>query len=338
MARSLRIDITDGWYHVVVRGSERRAIFTEDVERKHFLELLSEAVDRYGVQIHGYVLMDNHYHLLVRTPQANLSQMMQWVNVSYSVWFNRRHDRVGPLLQGRFKSIPIEDGGYVLSILLYIHLNPVRVAGLGLDKRSVKAENHGLKRPDPALVDRRVKLMRQFCWSSHRIYGGLGAALPWLSIAELRRRAGGKERYRTRVRQMITRGVDVNENEKLRESLVLGSREFMEKLRGMVGGPDREQAGKREFARRYSFADVIRAVEAATGESWTDVRNRHGHPARALVISIARRSCGMTLRQIGEELGGIDYAAVCMMDRRFQERLTRERAIRKLHKSAKDAL
>ena len=105
MARPLRVDIEDGWYHITSRGIERRRIFTEDRERKHFLELLEEMSERYRVRVHAYVLMDNHYHLLIQTPQANASQAIHWLGVSYSVWFNRRHNRVGPLFQGRFKSV-----------------------------------------------------------------------------------------------------------------------------------------------------------------------------------------------------------------------------------------
>src|SRR5262245_7521982 len=104
MARPLRIERPGGRYHVTARGNERRAIYRDDRDRLRFLELLGEARERYGVRVHAYVLMDNHFHLLVETPEANLSRAMQWLNVSYSVWFNRRRDRSGHLFQGRFHS------------------------------------------------------------------------------------------------------------------------------------------------------------------------------------------------------------------------------------------
>jgi REP element-mobilizing transposase RayT len=109
MARALRIERPGGRYHVTARGNERKAIYRSDTDRAHFLELLGEATEAFGIRVHAYVLMDNHYHLLVETPEANLSQAMQWLNVSYSVWFNRRHDRAGHLFQGRFKSVVVED-------------------------------------------------------------------------------------------------------------------------------------------------------------------------------------------------------------------------------------
>ena len=102
MARALRFECPGGRYHVTARGNERRNIFRDDSDRFHLLELFSELGPRFGSRVHAYVLMDNHYHLLVETPEANLSRAMQWCNVSYSVWFNLRHHRSGHLFQGRF--------------------------------------------------------------------------------------------------------------------------------------------------------------------------------------------------------------------------------------------
>ena len=124
MARPLRINRVNGRYHVTARGNERKAIYRDDRDRSHFLELLSEMVERYGVQLHAYVLMDNHYHLLLQTPEANLSRAVQWLNVSYGVWFNRRHHRAGHLFQGRFKALVVEDDSGWQEVARYVHLNP----------------------------------------------------------------------------------------------------------------------------------------------------------------------------------------------------------------------
>jgi REP element-mobilizing transposase RayT len=99
MARPLRLDIENGWYHVINRGLEKRQIFPDERTNLHFLELLSVLPTRFGLKIHAYVLMYSHYHLQVETPKANLSQAIQWLNVSYSTWFNWLHRRVGPLFQ-----------------------------------------------------------------------------------------------------------------------------------------------------------------------------------------------------------------------------------------------
>ena len=101
MARQLRYEYEGGWYHVMSRGFQRQVIFRNDEERLHFLELLAEMVSRYNVVLHAYVLMPNHYHLLIETPDANASRALQWLNVSYGVWFNRWNARSGAVFQAR---------------------------------------------------------------------------------------------------------------------------------------------------------------------------------------------------------------------------------------------
>jgi REP element-mobilizing transposase RayT len=86
MSRTLRIDIADGWYHVMSRGIESRAIFENNSEHEHFLELPEKMVDRFRVVLHGHVELDNHYHLILQTPEANLSAAIQWLNVSHAAW------------------------------------------------------------------------------------------------------------------------------------------------------------------------------------------------------------------------------------------------------------
>ena len=100
MARPLRIERPGDWYHLTSRGNERRPIFRDDRDRQHFCQLLAEMVDRFRVRLHGYVLMDNHYHLILELREANQSRAAQGLNLSYSVWFNRRHGRSGHLFQG----------------------------------------------------------------------------------------------------------------------------------------------------------------------------------------------------------------------------------------------
>src|ERR1700686_3771038 len=130
MARSTRVDFPGGWYHVLNRGTERRAIFRSTRCCEKFIQLLSSLPERFGVRLHGYALMGNHYHLQLENQEANLSKALHWLNVSYSVWFNRKYNRVGPLFEGRFKAI-LHEPTEALKISRYIHLNPVRIAALG---------------------------------------------------------------------------------------------------------------------------------------------------------------------------------------------------------------
>jgi REP element-mobilizing transposase RayT len=101
MVRPLRITRSGCWYHLTARGNERRAIYRAEDDRLKFLALLESWIERYRIRLHSYVLMDNHYHLLAETRESNLSESMQWLNVSYSVWFDRRHGRDVALYLGR---------------------------------------------------------------------------------------------------------------------------------------------------------------------------------------------------------------------------------------------
>jgi len=129
MARPLRIEQEGGFYHVLNRGNARHAIFADDADREAFLARLGRCAERFEIDVFAYVLMGNHYHLLLRTRRANLSPAMQWLGVSYSAGYNRRHDRCGHLFQGRFKSFLIQEEAYLYRLLLYLHRNPLR-AGL----------------------------------------------------------------------------------------------------------------------------------------------------------------------------------------------------------------
>ena len=121
MARPLRINVPGGWYHVTARGTERRTIFDDARDHEHFLELLEEMSERYGIELHAYALMGNHYHLLIRAPKANASAAIQWLNVSYSVWFNKKRGRVGHVFQGRFGSVLIDgEGSWALNASVYM--------------------------------------------------------------------------------------------------------------------------------------------------------------------------------------------------------------------------
>jgi putative transposase len=126
MARPLRIQFEDALYHVTSRGNEKSLIYSDDKDRYVFIKLLAKVVEQYTWVIYAYCLMGNHYHLLVRTPKANLCRGMRQLNGIYAQYFNRRHERVGHLFQGRFKTILIKDEDRLLGVARYIVLNPVR--------------------------------------------------------------------------------------------------------------------------------------------------------------------------------------------------------------------
>ncbi len=151
-------------------------------------------VSRFRVRVHCYVLMGNHYHVLLDLIEANLSRAVQWLNVSYSVWFNRRHGRSGHLLQGRFKSVAVSREEWALELSRYLHLNPVRIKMLGMSKTDRQAQRVGLApAPSAEEVRRRREVLRQYRWSSYRAYIGRVEAPGWLECATVRGSGGGRK-------------------------------------------------------------------------------------------------------------------------------------------------
>jgi REP element-mobilizing transposase RayT len=126
MARPLRLEFADALYHVTSRGNERRPIFRTIRDRQQFLLFLGIAVKRFGWSLTAWTLMTNHYHLVMQTPDPNLSKGMHWLNSRYANWFNRTHGRCGHLFQGRFKALLVDREAYFAEVLRYVVLNPVR--------------------------------------------------------------------------------------------------------------------------------------------------------------------------------------------------------------------
>jgi putative transposase len=145
MARHARFRVAGGWYHVFTRGHNREAVFGNEEDCEHFLELVERMRELYGIRVHAYAVMSNHYHLLVTTPEANVSRAIQWLNGSYGTWYNRRHARGGHVFGERFRAVVLENGARGLEVSTYIHMNPVATSAFGLGKRQ-KATQHSLPR------------------------------------------------------------------------------------------------------------------------------------------------------------------------------------------------
>jgi len=328
MARALRIERPGGRYHVTARGNERKPIYRDDADRTHFLELLGEDTERFGLRIHAYVLMDNHFHLLLETPEANLSRAMQWLNVSYSLWFNRRHNRAGHLFQGRFRAVVVQDDAGWQEVARYIHLNPVRLGGLGLGKRQRTAARAGtIERPSPELIAQRLARLRDFRWSSYRAYAGYGAGVGWLWREPLDRVCGGRSpaegrsALRALTKLPVRQGAIERPWERLVAGLVLGTEAFARQLLQQVRANAREQPAWRQLQPRLPWRAIVSALEKAKGESWAKFSVRHGDWGRDAALWLGRQRGRYTLGELGQLSGGMDYAAVGQAVSRFGKRL-----------------
>ena len=332
MARPFRIVYPGAWYHVTSRGIERRSIFTEARDRYHFLDLLPLMRERFAVNLYAYVLMQNHYHLLLQTSEPNLSQTIQWLNVSYSVWFNRRHNRVGPLFQGRFKALVVEPERWALALSRYLHLNPVRIKRLGLDKTSQKANRRGMAAtPAPELVRQRLGTLNGFRWSSYPCYIGKTQIPDWLDAERILCLGGGSSRQWARQYQQACEAAlgQATLEEPACEvagSFVLGSRAFVQSLSDKVKGkePLREQ-----LRRRPLWSEIVSAVERVRGEPWKDFAERRGDFGRDLALYFGRRFGGMTLSALGKLAAGMKVMAVSLAVKRFAQKLETDKQLRK---------
>jgi REP element-mobilizing transposase RayT len=336
MARPLRIERPGSRYHVTSRGNERKAVYRDETDRFHFLELLAELGERFGARVHAYVLMDNHFHLLLETPEANLSRTMQWLGVSYSVWFNRRHNRAGHLFQGRFKGLIVEQDAGWQEVARYVHLNPVRVAGLGLDKRQRAASGAGLvAKPDSQMIAERLRLLREFRWSSYRGYAGYCAPLAWVWREPLAGLCGGvtdqdrRAALREYTEQAIRQGAVERPWDRLVAGLVLGTEDFARRLRRDLRGNPREQAQFRALRRPVSWSRIISVLEKARGEAWAKFKDRHGDWGRDAALFLGRKNGRLSLGQLGALAGPMDYAAVGQAVSRFGKRLQNEAKLRR---------
>ena len=345
MARPLRNNREGGWYHVMNRGIERRQIFNDDADRNRFLLLLGELEENFTVQVHCYCLMSNHYHLALHTPAKRLSESLRWLGQSYTQYFNRRHDRVGPLFQGRFKSVPVDPEGWLSELSVYIHLNPLKLSELGLGKIEDRAEGVGAgEAPSSQEVSERLARLRTYGWSSYRSYGGYVGGKEWLHREKIlgslgKQRKGQQASYRRLVSERLKRGVDEKLLESIRERIALGSAEFIERMK-----KSGRREGKRESALRtrlqstVEFEEIVELVSSERGEASEQWLHRYGDGGKWQVLLLARYRSGLTLMELGAKMGGMDYSAVSDGIRRFERHLQEDRRARREFEELKKKL
>lgn len=336
MARPLRIELAGGWHHVMNRGHRGGILFRDDTDRRRFLGLVAELPDRFKVEVHAFVLMDTHYHLLLRTIEANLGHAVRWLNVSYGVKFNWSHRLHGAVFQGRFKSVVIEDETGVVEVARYLHLNPVRVSGLGLAKEDQRrARVVGCEDPGKALVEHRLEILRDYAWSSWRVYSGAEPAPEWLETGVVSAGCGGhgKAQERSALRAFteapIRQGGVESPWSKLEAGLVLGKAEFARQLLTGRRPNEVEQTEARRLRHRVTWDQVARASEAGRGKPWADWADTYGDWTRDAAMYVAVRHGGMRLAEVVQRLGGIRYQAAAQAVKRFARALEKDPARRR---------
>ncbi len=210
MARPLRIQFEGALYHITARGNEKSKIFLEARDRVNFLSILKNTIEDFNWICHAYCLMNNHYHLVIETPEANLSGGMRHLNATYAQKFNKKHNRVGHLFQGRYKAILIEKESQLLRVIRYVILNPVR--------------------------KKYVRLPEEWRWSSHKATAGYEYPHKCLTIDWVLSQFG-KEKLLAMKRyvKFVKAGIhDDSIWKNLKGGMFLGSEEFVNKFSDLV--------------------------------------------------------------------------------------------------------
>ena len=261
MARPLRLEFAGALYHLTSRGDGRETIFLSDGDRRVFLDVVAAVWERYNWALHAYCLMTNHYHLLVETPDANLSKGMRQLNGVYTQRFNHSHNRTGHVFQGRYKAILVQQDAYLLELARYVVLNPVRA--------------------------QMVRTAGEWPWSSYRAIIGEAKPPEWLETRAILAAFGETEAKAVeRYAQFVAEGKgQPSPWEHLKNQVFLGSDTFVESMR-------------RHVPHNRDLREVPQAKRRPLAKALPDYAREHLQRNDAIVA--AYRSGGYTLRDIGD--------------------------------------
>jgi REP element-mobilizing transposase RayT len=305
MSRSWRIEYEGALYHLLSRGNEGKDIFDDDGDRASFLYTVGEMSERFEMSVYAYVLMRNHYHLMVRTERANLKKAMHWFGTTYTQRFNMRHSRNGHLFQGRYKSILVQNDAYLLQLSCYIHRNPLRAA--------------------------LVKRLADYRWSSYLAYAYGRKAPEWLSTRLILSQFNGEDRYKSYREK--AQGYAKEEKrlwEDLRHGLFLGSKSFVQKIRKefLPAEPEPAITQQTQLAKRYDPISILHKAERILK---CDVKRflQAGRVSgaeketRDLMIYLIWKAGVLTNDQIGQ-LFGVSFSAVSHAVKSLKARMQKD--------------
>jgi len=300
MARRPRIHIPGGFYHIMLRGNGGQDIFYSAEDRHHFYLLLQQGVSRYSHRIHGFCCMTNHVHLLIQVAEEPLSKIMQNLSFRYTRWINKRKKRIGNLFQGRYKAILVDADQYLLELVRYIHLNPVR-AGL-------------------------VKQVEDYAWSSHVAYTEK-EMLPWLTTDWV---YGHFSRQRAACIRQYIKFVDEGMGEQYRKEFhagqidgrVLGEDEFMEKVLKQLDSKPMKPPSLRKII--VAVCSVCKVNEKELSKPG---RQRILAEARGIIAWFAMQKKSATLTSLAQRFQR-DLSAMSLAAKKIEEKRVKNKALR----------
>ena len=299
MARPVRIEYEGAVYHVTARGNERNKVFFTKADYRKFKEYLREGQTKYGFILHCYVLMTNHYHLLIETPEKNLSRIMHYLNSSYTTYINIKRKRSGHLFQGRYKAILVDRDSYLLELSKYLHLNPVRA--------------NMVARPE------------EYPHSSYSAYIGESDGL--VRTTDLLAMFSKDARVATQKYRIFVESALGEEQEspmkKVYGGMILGSVPFIKETLHRLEDEllqRTETSHKKALRSRYEIEDVMSLVCAHYGVTPEIAVSAQRNDIRKIVIYLMKKQSAASNHEIGEAVGGMSGFAVA----KAYQRLTAE--------------
>ncbi len=296
MPRPLRIEYENAWYHVMNRGGGYRDIYTKKKHREIFLNVLAESVQQFGIEIHAYCLMDNHYHLLVMTPRSNLSRAMRHINGVYTQRFNKEEKTDGPLFRGRYKAILVQKDSYLLQVSRYIHLNP------------------------------QVPFLEKYLWSSYPGYLDKKRKELWLKTNEILSMVNNKV---SSYRKFVESGLDEETKtfyERKKLPIIFGKKQFRKQMlkdlnpeKRKFSQPDYKQV--KDMPTLNEVAQNCAAYFKINEKELFKVRRGRENEARKIAIYGSRVWAGEKLSKIAEHYNCQSHANISNTIRRINERL-----------------
>ena len=273
MARPLRLEYPGALYHVTSRGNGKQRIFRHDKDRRYFLDLLDHIAQRFHFIFHAYCLMDNHYHLLVETPEGNLSRGMRQVNGIYTQRFNWKYKTTGHIFQGRYKAILVDKETYLLELARYVVLNPVRA--------------HMTDTPE------------DWPWSSYRATAGIEDPQPCLTIDWLLEQFSPRKKKALKLYALFVHEGITHESpwRNLKGQIFLGDPTFVEEITSSVKVTSKEVRRDQRYANRPDLAILLPPRDLTSKDE------------RDKLVTEAHLSCGYTLKEIADHLH-VHYATI----------------------------
>jgi len=319
MTRQWRIEYPGALYHVLSRGNGGQDIFRSDDDRRLFLDLVQELSERFSIDIYAYVLMGSHYHLLLKTPDANLSKAMQWFGTTYTRRYNLLNRQIGHLFQGRFKSIIVENDAYLLRLSCYIHRNPLRAG----------------------IVDR----LADYQWSSYPYYAYKKKTPAWLITKPILDQVSGEEKhqaYRRKVQQYADEKGSIWED--VRHGLVYGSEDFLNDLKKRFLS-DQKDVELPQHNRMFRDIDPQKMLQIASEAMQIDLDgvrkarriSKKENERRDFLVYLLWESGRYTNGKIGELLG-ISYSNVSKRISDIRRKFEKSSELRERYKKIMDQI